>query len=387
MACFFLLYHKITAVSTSFFAKSSGELPVFQRPLRKCRCFDRKPCRCNCPSFLCKKRCAIVTDILPPVFYNRVYQTFIFSLHFSERTACHAQRQSSAAPPTAFPPSFLWESGGGFLAGLLLAGTHVGAIDLALPIAFAANFTAPGAVSVLIGSLLAYVISGTLLDNLPLLFGLVVVVSLRMFRHPPRTASGMAWSTALCVFLAGIAVSLFFHASGAEVIGYTMTACLTGCASYFMHAVFTSIRASGKIPLRSTDGCAAAVVLILTIAAFSCYRIPAMNVGCILGTAITLVGARKFRCAGGVICGALSACGAVLGAGRDGLAMLVLPVGGLLMATFLRNRFAIAGIFFVFPLWAYHHSVLPCSQFLWSAIFFWAAWRSCFWMPPVWTSG
>lgn len=250
-----------------------------------------------------------------------------------------------------FLPRFLWESGGGFLAGLLLAGTHVGAMTSPLPIAFAANFTAPGAVSVLIGSLLAYVISGTLLDNLPLLFGLVVVVSLRMFRHPPRTASGMAWSTALCVFLAGIAVSLFFHASGAEVIGYTMTACLTGCASYFMHAVFTSIRASGKIPLRSTDGCAAAVVLILTIAAFSCYRIPAMNVGCILGTAITLVGARKFRCAGGVICGALSTCGAVLGAGSDGLAMLVLPVGGLLMGYLAsRNRFAIAGIFFVFAL-------------------------------------
>ena len=90
-----------------------------------------------------------------------------------------------------FFPRFLWESGGGFLAGLLLAGTHVGAMTSPLPIAFAANFTAPGAVSVLIGSLLAYVISGTLLDNLPLLFGLVVVVSLRMFRHPPRTASGM----------------------------------------------------------------------------------------------------------------------------------------------------------------------------------------------------
>lgn len=287
-----------------------------------------------------------------------------------------------------FFPRFLWESGGGFLAGLLLAGTHVGAMTSPLPIAFAANFTAPGAVSVLIGSLLAYVISGTLLDNLPLLFGLVVVVSLRMFRHPPRTASGMAWSTALCVFLAGIAVSLFFHASGAEVIGYTMTACLTGCASYFMHAVFTSIRASGKIPLRSTDGCAAAVVLILTIAAFSCYRIPAMNVGCILGTAITLVGARKFRCAGGVICGALSACGAVLGAGRDGLAMLVLPVGGLLMGYLAsRNRFAIAGIFFVFSLMGlitFSSALLTisvvCNLFLGSVAFL-------FLDAAVWTSG
>ena len=107
----------------------------------------------------------------------------------------------------------------------------------------------------------------------------------------------MACSTGICVFLSGIAVSLVFHASGAEVIGYTMTAALTGCASYFMHAVFSSVRSTGKIPLRSTDGCAAAVVLILAVAAFSCYGIPSMNAGCVISTAVTLIGAKKFRCA------------------------------------------------------------------------------------------
>lgn len=250
-------------------------------------------------------------------------------------------------------PHFALEGGGGFLSGLLLAGTFVGTMTSPLPIAIAANLSSVGAAAVLVGSLISYMLSGTMLDNLPLVFALVVVVCLRMLKRPPKTAAGMACSTGLCVFLSGIAVSLIFHASGAEVIGYTMTAGLTGCASYFMHAVFHSMRKTGKIPLRSTDGCAAAVVLILTIAALSCYGIPSMNAGCVISAAVTLIGARKFRCAGGVICGALTACGTILGAPDAGMPMLILPVAGLLVGYLSdRNRFAIACVFFLFSLMA-----------------------------------
>jgi len=250
-------------------------------------------------------------------------------------------------------PRMLYESCGGFLSGLLLAGTYVGNMTSPLPIAIAANLGSAGAVSVLAGSLISYLISNTMLDNLPLLFALVVVVCLRVMKRPAKTSAGIACSTGLCVFFSGIVVSLLFHASGAEVIGYTMTAALTGCASYFMHAVFASIRSTGKIPLRSTDGCAAAVVLILTVAAFSCYGIPSMNAGGIISVAVTLIGAKKFRCAGGVICGALSACGAILGSPEAGMPLLILPVGGLLVGYLAeKNRFLIAGVFFLFSLMA-----------------------------------
>ena len=250
-------------------------------------------------------------------------------------------------------PRMLYESCGGFLSGLLLAGTYVGNMTSPLPIAIAANLGSAGAVSVLAGSLISYLISNTMLDNLPLLFALVVVVCLRVMKRPAKTSAGIACSTGLCVFFSGIVVSLLFHASGAEVIGYTMTAALTGCASYFMHAVFASVRSTGKIPLRSTDGCAAAVVLILTVAAFSCYGIPSMNAGGIISVAVTLIGAKKFRCAGGVICGALSACGAILGSPEAGMPLLILPVGGLLVGYLAeKNRFLIAGVFFLFSLMA-----------------------------------
>ncbi|MFR0950323.1 MAG: hypothetical protein ACLSFT_07235 [Ruminococcus callidus] len=56
-----------------------------------------------------------------------------------------------------------------------LCGQH----DFSLPIAIAANLGSAGAVSVLAGGLISYLISNTMLDNLPLLFALVVVVCLR----------------------------------------------------------------------------------------------------------------------------------------------------------------------------------------------------------------
>ena len=64
-------------------------------------------------------------------------------------------------------PRMLYESCGGFLSGLLLAGTYVGNMTSPLPIAIAANLGSAGAVSVLAGSLISYLISNTMLDNLP----------------------------------------------------------------------------------------------------------------------------------------------------------------------------------------------------------------------------
>lgn len=261
-------------------------------------------------------------------------------------------RNNSLLKSTQLPHTAL-ESICGFLSGLLLAGTFVGSITSPLPIAIAANLNSLGAVAVLVGSLISYLLSGTILDNLPLMFALVVVACLRICKRPCKTSRGIACSTAMSVFFSGIAVSLITHANGSQVIGYAMTAALTGCASYFVHVIFESVYSTGKIPLRSTDGCAAAVVLILLIAAMSCYSIPALNAGCVLSAAVTLIGARKFRCAGGVICGALTVCGAVLGSPESGLSLLVLPVSGLLVGyLYQKNRFLIATIFFLFSLMA-----------------------------------
>lgn len=88
-------------------------------------------------------------------------------------------------------PRTALEAGSGFLSGLLLAGTYVGPMTLPLPIAIAANFGSIGASAVLVGSLISYLISGSITSNLPLLFALVVVC-LRVFKRQPKSAARIA---------------------------------------------------------------------------------------------------------------------------------------------------------------------------------------------------
>ena len=100
---------------------------------------------------------------------------------------------------------------------------------------------------------------------------------------------------------------------------YGMTACLTGTTAWFLHTVLLGLQNQQKIQLKSATGCAAAIVYILCIAALTSFDYPFMNFGRILGIAVTLLAARRFRYMGGVICGALTACGTMLCAGELGM--------------------------------------------------------------------
>lgn len=116
------------------------------------------------------------------------------------------QPQANLSSSIASPfHAFSGRPGGGFLSGLLLAGTYVGTMTSPLPIAIAANLSAPGAIAVLIGSLISYTLSNTRLDNPPLLFALVVVVCLRLLnglqkqarRHGDAAPASVCFSPAL----------------------------------------------------------------------------------------------------------------------------------------------------------------------------------------------
>lgn len=242
----------------------------------------------------------------------------------------HAVRQN------AFP-KVLWEAGIAFLSGLVFSGAEIGSLPSPLPIAIAGCLSSTGAVAVLMGTMLRYFMSNLFLERLPLLCALLLVTCSRLFLRSHTSAIFLSLCTGVCTLLSGVLLSFLQQKSGQDVLLYMMTACLAGTTSWFLHTVLSGLQNQQKIQLKSATGCAAAIVYILCISALTSFDYPFMNVGRILGIAVTLLGARRFRYMGGVICGALTACGTMLCAGELGMPLLFLPITGLL-AGYLVDR-------------------------------------------------
>ncbi|MBQ8688692.1 MAG: SpoIIE family protein phosphatase [Ruminococcus sp.] len=243
----------------------------------------------------------------------------------------------------------VWETAGAFLCGLILACAELGGISSPIPVAVAASVSPFGAAAVLLGALITGSVAGTLMLQLPLILSLMLTACVRVILREYHSARFVCISSALSVFAAGMVVS-FSQNSGAEgLLLHLMSALLTGTTAYFMDTVLDKLRNQKKIPLHSSVGCAAAVVYFVLIGALSSFQLSFINPGYIIGITVTLIAAQRFRYTGGVICGALTACGAMLSAEDSGVGLIFLPVTGLL-AGYMADMgcFAAAGVFFLF---------------------------------------
>ena len=243
----------------------------------------------------------------------------------------------------------VWETAGSFLCGLIFACAELGSISSPIPVAVAACMGPMGAVAVLIGTLVTGFIAQTLPAQLPLILSLMLAACVRVILREYHSARFVSISAALCVFVAGMVVSFSQNRGGEGILLYIMSALLTGTTAYFMHTVLSKLRNQKKIPLQSSVGCAAAVVYFVLIGALSSFQLSLINPGCVIGIAVTLLAAQRFRYTGGVICGALTACGSMLSADELGMSLIFLPVTGLLAGYMTdMGSFVTAGVFFLF---------------------------------------
>ncbi len=245
--------------------------------------------------------------------------------------------------------TILWETAGAFLCGLVFSCTQLGSIASPVPVA-AASCTGPiGSAAVLLGAFFAGSITQTLGKQIPLLISLMLAVSVRIILREYHSAKFIFISSSLCVLFGGLFFSFSQSKGGEGVLISLMSALLTGTTAYFLYTVLTSLDQQKKIHLNSSIGCAAAVVYFVVIAALSSLSLSIINPGSIVGIAVTLIAAQRFRYTGGVICGALTACGAMLSSDELGLSLVFLPVTGLLAGYMAESgSFAASGIFFIF---------------------------------------
>lgn len=245
--------------------------------------------------------------------------------------------------------SVLRDAFASFLCGLIFSCAQLGNIASPIPVAAAFCTGSLGSVAVLIGSLTTCFISGTLTPQLPLIISLMLAASIRIILREYNSPGFVSITSALCVLASGIIYSVLQNNNVGGMLVALMSAILTGTTAYFLNTVVISISNHNKIRIKSSVGCAAAVVYFVLISALCSFEFSLLNPGYVIGVAVTLMAAQRFRYSGGVICGALTACGAMLSAQELGMSLAFLPVTGLIAGYMSENgSVATSGIFFLF---------------------------------------
>lgn len=220
------------------------------------------------------------------------------------------------------PLGFAASVSGGFLLSL---GTVSGAVS---PLAAALAGIVPPlySISILLGALLCYGVTGAPPEMHFLLTVLVLVTSFRILFRELNRPHLLALVTASCGILGGFVLDLVFDAGAGHLPLYIFESLLTGIASYFLADAGAALRENRRIVLHAGKTFTFALCYLLCVTAICGIDTPFCNIGRIAGMSLTLLFAKQMRHTGGTLLGALTACGVTLCSVPLGTPVLFLPV-------------------------------------------------------------
>lgn len=241
--------------------------------------------------------------------------------------------------------------------GFLLSDADIGGAASFADISLAGALPVTHSAAVLAGSLLHCIISGTVGEYIVKISAMILIVIFKLFfeAFPDKRICGI--TSAVCVFISAAAVSVLIGDLFYKLIFYVFYAVSTGFTSYSAAVVISGLRKRLVLDLSAASGCAYAVVYTISIASLCSISVPYINIGIIAGTAVTLTAAYHHRYTGGVLCGALTACGAFLASPSLGISVVFLPALGLLTGYLHKYRSGVAaacfmGLSFVFTVFS-----------------------------------
>lgn len=232
------------------------------------------------------------------------------------------------------------------LSACLIASARLGGVLIPLPTAFAAALPPMYALVMLAGSLFTYFLSGSISYAPMLICALVLAVLARWVlgeRNRPLLAASIAGASTL------ISVVMFGFAGlveGADwmiwLIGVPVSFGLAYCAGQ----VRLCCEYGFPLRLHGKDGLYCGVCYVALMAALCSADLVLLNIGQILSGFLTLAAARRYRTAGGVICGTLSAAAILLADGKAVGFAAVLGIAGAVSGCF--GNWKKGGVFAVY---------------------------------------
>lgn len=224
------------------------------------------------------------------------------------------------------------------LAGLLLANADLLGAQSPLAVSLNGALPLPMAIGGYLGSLAGFFLSGRLPGGYAELAAGLMILGIRAIagdffrRHPGGVLRSVL--TGGCMLLTGMAAAVFAGGDAVVILAMICRAVLTGCCVYFLDRVAGSVRSEGRLPLSGVAGASLGILFLLGVTSLCATSIGPFNLGRAIGILVTLLAACRFRHLGGVLCGALAACGVMLYSSDMGAAAMILPAAGLAAGLF-----------------------------------------------------
>lgn len=243
----------------------------------------------------------------------------------------------------------VWSAGAVLLSlasGFLLSGSSIAGVASFANISLAGAVSLPSSAAVLTGSILRYIVAGNIHSSIVQLFSIILIVLYKLFfESSDAKANGIF--TGASVMISGAAVSLIIGELLYKLLFYAVYSSAAGFTAYCTSLVTESLRRRRVLDLSSALSCEYAVVYIMAIASFCSADVPLLNPGVIIGSAVTLTAACHYRYTGGVLCGALTMCGAFLASLSCGMNVIFLPAAGLITGYMSKKSTGTAAALFI----------------------------------------
>lgn len=232
------------------------------------------------------------------------------------------------------------------LAGFVFTGEGMSGISSLADISLCGSLDVVSSSAVLVGSLIRSVISGNIGKNIVKTAAMIIIVTAKLFFESCEKPKPCGIITTISILASGTAVSIILDEVFYKLFFYIFFGSVAGLAAYSTAYIRTGLKKQAVIELSGRSGCAYAIVYITMISSLCKSEVFFINFGIIAGTAITLLAAYYYRHTGGVLCGALTACGAFLASSETGMTVVLLPAAGLMTGYIHKQKPVVAAVFF-----------------------------------------
>lgn len=230
--------------------------------------------------------------------------------------------------------------------GFVFSGTALAGAASFADISLAGALGLPYAAAVLTGGIIRGVLADSVGKSIVKLAAMAFIVIAKLFSGSRSSPLRCGIITSVSVMLAGTTVSALIGELPQKLIFYGFYAAAAGFAAYCGAELISSLEQEHVISLYGFSGGCYAVIYIVYIASMYSVEVPAVNIGAVVGIAVTLLAAYSYGSAGGAICGAMTAFAAALVSPGECIGAAVLPAAGLFAGHVRKGRPLISALIF-----------------------------------------